>query len=509
VPGYVSEIIKIKALKIPLLCLISIGVIYLIPQNAVTFGLICLIIVLFTADKPKLALYISIAIITFKYYFAYTNVIGVDFYIPFWKFVNPESFFVKNSHNFVFVYLVIVILKNVKNCPEYVRGIIKSFFVLIIILLIVIIISALLNLVSPIIVILFIVQLIRPILFFILVIIIPWNKNDLFKFFVFVFTLIFPVQIILSLIDNWQIVLGGHVLLGDLFAGSFTFPFNPVTVQVLFYSFCIIFIDYIKNRSKKSFIMLLVVLFSIGSAQSGLQTIVILFSLLPFFLMVLLNPESINVKSLQTKFLIFIFLINFIFLLFIVLSNPEMPGYDIVVEYNESSTERVMKEGIMETPKIRTYEILFNYWASGKINPILGLGPGNYLSGASMYQESEYIKLFLGNTNIFKSGMFSNMLSYPQNDFVGLSGEIGIPGYILVLLLYIFPIRIIMKNKYYYFISSFWSTVYAGMLGIFLCVIGWSFFWNIFEEWAMPVYYFVIAGILVSIKANDLIDMEE
>ena len=196
-------------------------------------------------------------------------------------------------------------------------------------------------------------------------------------------------------------------------------------------------------------------------------------------------------------------------MVFVVVSNPDMPGYDLVVGYNERSGEQALNEGIMETTKIRTYQILFDYWLTGKFSPLIGVGPGNYLSGASLFEGSEYTRLIIGNTALFKSGLFSNMLSGPQNDFVGLSGEIGIPGYIVMLIIYIFPLTLAFKNKYYFFKNSFWATLYAGFFGIFWCVIGWSFVWNMFEEWAMPVYYFIIGGILLAVKFNHLIEEDD
>ncbi|MCX6158495.1 MAG: hypothetical protein NTY74_11010 [Ignavibacteriae bacterium] len=500
----IEDILKYKNLKEPFKYLIILGLIFTLPQNMIVFMVVCLILIVMTIDKPILVLYIATAIISYRYYFVdTTNIENSLFFVNFWKRMPISATFVANSHNFIFVYLFLAILKQIPKTlrvpKEFNRLIVLSLFILILIVT-----SGLLNSSGYYKMLLFIMQFFRPLLFFLLIIIINWEEGELKKYFGFVLLIIFPMQIVLTFIDFWQLVVQGELLLGDLFTGSFCFPFNNLTVQIMFYALFIVFSEFIITRSKKYLWFVMVLVYGILSAQSGLQTAVILFFSIPFALWLILNPETLGLKRLQTNFIFglsFVIISMFLLVLFV---SPELKGYDGVITYNVSMTEQVFGEiGILETPKIRTFEILFDNILNGSMNPFLGLGPGGYLSGASMVDNKSYMEQILSNPLYFTQKYTGNMLAYPTNNFVGITGEIGIIGYILFFSIYLIPYKYVLRNRYIYY-NTFWHSTFIGFVGLSFALFGWSLFWNAIEDFAIPVYFWIIGGILYVVSNNDL-----
>ena len=501
----IADIFTIKNLKEPFKYLIIIGLIYTLPQNMVSFMIVCFALILTTTDKPKTVLYVATSIISFRYYFVNTtNIEGSLFFVNFWKHMPISAVYIQNAHNFIFVYLFIAILRQLTkiiNIPkEFKNVLLLSSFIFLIILT-----SGMLNNVGYFKMLLFVMQFFRPILFFLLIIVIEWEEGELKKYFGFVVLIIFPMQILLTYLDFWQLVVQGNILLGDLFTGSFCFPFNYLSVQVMFYSVFLLFPEYIISRKTKYLYFLLVLVYGIIAAQSGLQTAVILFFAIPFAIWLMVNPESLGLKRLQTNFIIgivFTFITVFLFVLFI---SPELKGYDEVVNYNLIMSEQVFGEiGLFETPKIRTFEIFFENLFNGTINPILGLGPGEYLSGASLVGDQSYTNKIISNPLYFTNKYIGNMLSFPNNNFVGISGEIGFVGYLLFFSIYLIPYRYVLLNRKYYF-ETFWHSVFIGFIGISFALLGWSFFWNAIEDYAIPVYFWIIGGILFALYNQNLI----
>lgn len=505
----ISEILVIRNLKQPFIYLIVIGLIFLLPQNMALFLSICFVLLLLTIDKPKLVLVISISIISFRYYFSNTtNIEGSMFFVNFWKHLPLSSLFVQNSHNFVFVYILLTILKQLTKIDKIPREFKNILFICLFILLLIFV-SGLLNNVGYFKILLFIMQFFRPLLFFLLIIVIEWTDDDLKEFYKYVLLIIFPMQIVLTFIDYWQLVVQGKILLGDLFTGSFCFPFNYLSVQVMFYAALIIFAEYIISKTNKLLLFIIILVYGILSAQSGLQTAVLIFFEIPLAFWLIFNPESIGLKRLQTNFIIGVVVTFISIFLITVFVSPELKGYDEVVGYNMLMTEKVFGEiGIDETPKIRTFVIFFENVFNGTINPFLGLGPGEYLSGAAVGSDKSYTNQIISNPLYFTSKYTGNMLSYPNNNFVGIAGEIGIIGYILFFAIYLIPYRYILKNRINYF-NTFWHSTFIGFIGISFALFGWSFFWNAIEDFAIPVYFWVIGGILYVASYTARINNEE
>jgi hypothetical protein len=494
----IGDILKFKNLKEPFKYLIIIGLIFTLPQNMITFMVACAILIFMTIDKPIRVLYISTAIISFRYYFANTtNIEGSLFFVNFWKFQSISSTFIQNSHNFIFIYLLLAILKQLSKSDK-IPKVFNRIFVLSVFILILIITSGLLNNNGYYKMILFIIQFFRPILFFLLIIIINWKEDELKKYFGFVLLIIFPMQILLTLIDYWQLVVQGEILLGDLFTGSFCFPFNYLSVQVMFYAVFIIFSEFIISKTRKYLFFIIILVYAILSAQSGLQTAVIIFFSIPFALRLILNPETLGLKRLQTNFIVGVVITFVTLFLFVIYLSPELKGYEGVVQYNVDMTEQVFGEiGILEMPKIRTFDILFDNIINGVVNPIFGRGPGGYLSGASLVDNKSYMDEIISNPLYFTKKYAGNMLSFPNNNFVGIVGEIGIIGYILFFSIYLIPYKYIMQNRQNYY-NTFWHSTFLGFIGISLALLGWSFFWNAIEDFAIPVYFWITGGILFS-----------
>jgi hypothetical protein len=496
-PAHLSEIIKLRSLLEPLKYIAVMAVIALLPQAMPVFVIICLIVLYFCLNNPVRSLYIATAIISFRYFFV---IHGTDWptFAP-WRVRNLGDTFIQFSDEFVFVLLLFAILMqfvnrqiNLLTFSERRRLRINILFFCALAIL-----SGLANQVSPVITFFFLQLFLRPVLFLVLILSIRWKEYELFRYFVFIFTITFLLQVFPSFLENIILVAGGRLFFIDMFTGTFVFPFNLIAVQLLFYSLCILFVNYLQRTTSKNLRWLLLCFFSIISSQSGFQTGSILIGLLPFLFMVFLRPQKLDLPIIKSKFtMIWAAAILGLLVIGIVLM-PELPGYEDMVGYSEYAGRKAIDEGIAETPKIRTFEILFDYIAQGEINFFIGAGPGQYLSGAAGLTGNPYMSMLVGNTGIFSGGLFSGVLSFPYNNFVGLIGEAGIFAYIVMLLIYFLPIAYVWRNLSWYR-GTFWSTVASGFIGVFLAMFVWSFFWNVFEDIAMSVFYFIIGGILIS-----------
>ena len=54
-----------------------------------------------------------------------------------------------------------------------------------------------------------------------------------------------------------------------------------------------------------------------------------------------------------------------------------------VVDFTRVKIDKYIKMSISEQPKVLSFSILLRNFLDGTINPLLGIGPGNYLSGAA------------------------------------------------------------------------------------------------------------------------------
>lgn len=499
-----------KNIIFPFLALFIIGIIFTLPQNFISFGIVCALSIYFIT-KPIKVLYISTAILSMRYFFVnmhpaleenriFGPMVGIDIYAP-WRFRETNDIFIQYSDEFVFVFLLLSIIvgklrkKNIStsnlNEEKVLFWSISGFIFLTLI-------SSMINQVSMFQTFFFLQLFLRPVLFIILVLMIRWDSKTLINFSIFIFSIIFFMQIIPTFIENMPSIFIGQIFFIDLFMGTFAYGLNPITVQLLFYSFCIILVNYLQTSTKYNLVYFLICMFCIISAQSGLQTAVILIALIPFVLLIMLLPKKFDIPPVKSKLTLAFGFLLITAMVLIIINSPNLPGYHALIEYTGYSTEKALEEGLFETPKFRTYSILYEYWESNEINPLVGNGPGQYLSGGSGL-DNPYVKKIISNPLFFSSGLFSNLLSYPFNNFVGLAGEIGIFGYLVILYIYILPLRYVWKNMQSYH-NTFWSPVAGGFIGMFFVLFAWSLFWNVFEETAMSMFYFIIAGILINVN---------
>jgi hypothetical protein len=499
-----SELFRKRSFYVPLLILISLGLAYLLPQNIIIFMIIGAVLIFTTYDNPKAVLYISAGLITFRYFFVDSS--GMEFTgLPpssiFFRFRLLTDYFVSNLHNFVFIYLFLAFLKNNAKIKRD-SMIIKPMITIIGVIILIMVLSALLNETSLMLVVLFVVQLIRPVLFLLLILCVDWTEEDLLKFFIYILTLIFSLQLILTTIDNIRYILQGYILLSDNLTGSFTFPFNWVATQLLVYSSCMFFSMYLYTKNKKAAIAILICAFFILSAQTGFQTFYNLLFLIPFFFYVNVNSIRLDLGIIKSTFYI-VMVVIFLFIGYFVLREfKDLPGYDLIYTYNELGAESIKESGLAEYPKFKIYEIFFNFVSKGEINLITGVGPGNFLSGAGIGSHNKFYELLFLNPFFFKVGI-TNTGAFIGNSFLGILGEIGILGMILVYSLYIIPFRFVVRNITEYIGTPF-MPVAVGAIGVFLSVVGFSFVWNAFEDFAIPVYYFIIVGIVIAYKERVL-----
>jgi hypothetical protein len=499
-----SDLISARNLKTPIFFLLALCILYRLPQNIALFGAVCFALIIWHMQEPVKVLYISTSILSMRYFFVNMGTMkGSDFTIfaP-WRFRDIADTFFQYSGPFVFVFLLITIFNLLRNPSKRQRklnvsataGNLTLWGILIFIFISAV--SALANHVSLFTTLFFIQIFLRPILFLALIVLADWTKEKLLNYFKFVFSIIFLMQIIPTFVENIPNILRGYVFFLDQFTGTFAYHFNPLTVQVLLYSFCILWMNYLQVSSVKSLLAVFLCFFSIISAQSGVQTVVNMISLIPFLIISNLSPMKFSLDPFRSKLKMGIAIGTLVVLVAIVILSPGLGGYDALVGYSTYSADRAISEGLLETPKFRTYEILFDSWKKGDINPIFGLGPGQYLTGGSGIDGNPSRGYILYNPMLFSAGLFSNMLMSPFNNFVGVTGEIGIFGYITLLLIVIIPLRHIWRNLESYH-GTVWSPVAAGYIGIFSCMIGWSFFWNVFEDTVMGVFYYIIGGVLI------------
>jgi len=501
--------VVLKNFKTHLIILILLGLSLTLPQNIFVFGGVCIFLIFFTINEPIKVLYVSIGIISFRYLFVdLGTMLMTDFTIfaPY-RFRDQDSLFIKNYHNFIFIYLFIALfIQNFRFRKFHVdNSVSNKIFFLISVFTFWTLVSSLFNSISLEVTLLFYQLFLRPVLLLLLIMKINWEEEEIRKFVIFLFIIIFPLQIIPSFIENIPNMTRGYVFFVDQFTGTFAYNFNYLTVMFLSFGVSFLFVEYLRTKKKKVLIFLLVCVFSIISAQSGFQSFVLFISCIPAYFYVVANSNSFNIGVIKGNITLIYFTVVLSLLFLIIIINPDLGGSDYVVSYSEDSAQKVFLEGFAETPKVRTYEILFENIFNGRINPLFGLGPGQYLSGAAGKYGNQYLKFIEGNPMLFKSGLFSNMLTFPHNNFVGLVGETGLIGYIIVLSMFLIPFLYVSKNIKYYRRSAFWSTISGGFIFIFFMTMGWSLFWNVFEDSAMCGFYYTFAGILIMVHKLDLL----
>ena len=220
----------LKAFSLAVLLMVFVGITTVIPSSITIFFVFMVSISLFCLIKPKAFVYISLGYLCFRYMFTPSiNRGNYGLFLDFLHFGYQDAPLIKYADEWVGIMAAILVLKliGIDKRKSYVTSKTKIISVISLFGLFSLI-SALVNLVGPITTIYFLEVFLRPVLVFLVIVLIDWDEKSLNDLFCFTFMLSFPFQIGVSAIQNMHEIVRGNIFWIDNFIGTFVYPMCQV-----------------------------------------------------------------------------------------------------------------------------------------------------------------------------------------------------------------------------------------------------------------------------------------
>ena len=495
--GQSSKIFYNSNILIGVLGLILVFIYGIMPNNIPMLVPLYLILFIISFNYPHFALYYIITIVTMKSFF----VIPPSYYggdILF-RFAHLDDAAIKYADELAFLLCfqnIIMISVIQKRTPSLLRklGVLKWFkgFIVIIIL------SALVNSVPTSQILKYILNWTRPFLVYFLIFYLPWDEDKLNKIANYLITLAFVFQWGGSIAVNFKKMLKGDFFWVDDFTGTFTFPACEHAAFLLTIVLFVFLGKYFTHKNNKFLVVAVFAFFGIISAQVGTMTVMLLFVISVFFSVLVLFPHKFGLSSFKGRFTILVGFVSIFFIGLFVWLDYDNPRYRSVVGYSQKKFEQrvLFSSQFSEIPKILSYYNLGQAYISGEINPLLGAGPANYLTGLGKSISSSPLIEKYGSKSLYK---VVGQAESQQNSVVGLAGEIGLIGFIVYISLVFSIFRHLWHNKNYFYKSE-WHGLFIGTIGSFIFYLFYASIQNAFETPVHGVYIFSLSGIFI-IKA--------
>jgi hypothetical protein len=311
----------------------------------------------------------------------------------------------------------------------------------------------------------------------------------------------FPLQIVLSLVENIPSIVHGNFIFVDKFTGTFTFPFNYLCIQLLLYSFLYILALFLLNRRIKYIVAMLLIAASVYSASSGFQTFIFVISTSLIILWIGFNSGKLYIPAPLGRLLplvgfsIFLSSVVYLYLTPDILTKYGQSGYAAYV------IEKYKYMGLERNPKFQIYHITSDLLSSGTINALWGNGPTNYLSGASIKYGNPYLKEYGTSGWLGSTSGYTGMPSYVENDVVGIAGEVGITGLIIYLYMFIVPVIFVIRNMGIV-AGTMWHAVAIASIATTFFMIFFGAVHLVLSNYIMPIIPILLTSI--SIKAIEI-----
>lgn len=470
-----------------------------LPQGFAIFVFLMCLLSSLAFIKPKYFLYISVAYLCFRYLFT-PSLMGYQAgSLDFLRVGSQNAPLIKYADEWVGVMSGILVFKL--YIVEWKRNwlISQSKIVFLASLFIAFsILSGIINLVDVLSIVYFIQIFLRPVFPFLLIMLLNWEEKELENLFIFILIIIMPYQIFFSCLQNIRPLMEGNIFWRDDFTGTFVLPYCQVVACLIAFGFMLYVGRFLIVREKKTFAILFICLLSIIAAAVAFFTIVWLSCMICMILWLLFRPADFDIEILPFKKTLVVMIIIVIGTIGYIFYNPPEFAKEKIVDYTLYKLEQAQEKPLMEQSKILGYIILTENILNGNIEPLLGLGPGQFLSGAAFREESNSSKQF-SEESMIEGEIGAG--EYFRSTTVGLIGEIGFLGWLSYIVIYLMIGKMLVKNIQY-IRNIVWHGRYIGTIAILFFMVCYSFTYGAMEAAVEPLIMMMLCAI--SLKVAEL-----